>query len=352
MLHTVHMFRKIDTNKYYALLGALQTLSKIHKTRFYTKQRQSYFELLKEHGIILILTRIEYEDGLSYSAIEIIMNPMRLLNTDDYLTLAELHHLSKIESKFKEVFEPIKKQFYKKRENKRSIFNFQNLDSYKLKRVDFAINIETEFIEYYMKLIKRSNIPNGFYQVSKYDKVSKRRKPFEDSFYLKSIKNSSVTINCYNKGKQLKSQGLPSSELAKLTIRFEVQCKYSKIYPLGKNKINKLSFFLNDKLSDDILEYYFKKTVGFGDYYTLQEAKNLVQSHTRIRLKKKEALLKTLEIVSKKRGVWKARKGVDDKKAFDAYIKDLHKLGINPVTIPNNWEIECLPCLFGLENEE
>jgi hypothetical protein len=63
-------------------------------------------------------------------------------------------------------------------------------------------------------------------------------------------------------------------------------------------------------------------------------------------------LLDTLELVSKKRGIWKARKCVDDKKSFDASIKALYELKVNPVTIPYNWKIDYLPCLLKLEKEE
>ncbi|MBW7476672.1 hypothetical protein K0T92_18295 [Paenibacillus oenotherae] len=353
MLHTIHLFKKINTSMYYALHRTFLKMAKANKVRFYEKHRQAYCELLKDRGINLILTRVEFEDGLSYSAIEIIMNPMRLLNHDDFVNLAELQHSSEIKKEFTKVFEPIKKIFHQDRKNKDLKFIFHKLDSYKFKRVDLAINIETEHIEYYMKLIRRGNIPDGFIQASNYNKTSKRTKPLEDSFYLKGIKkNASVTINCYNKGKQLKNKKLPGAKDAKWTIRFEVQCEYNKLYPLTRNEGNNLSFFLSDELSEDILGFYFKKTVGFGDYYTLSNARNIIQSQEGLGQKKKDALLDTLDMVNQKRGIWKARKHVDDKKSFDTRIKALHELNVNPVTIPANWKIDHLPCLLKLGHEE
>jgi hypothetical protein len=66
-----------------------------------------------------------------------------------------------------------------------------------------------------------------------------------------------------------------------------------------------------------------------------------------MRPEKKEALLEILELVNVKRGIWKARKTASDKKELDKWIKQLHEIGVNPVTIPIADGMEYLPCLFG-----
>lgn len=354
MLHTVHMFCKIKTDFYSALYRTLLKLSKLNKVRFYDKGTATYCELLKDYGLNLILKRSELEDGISYSAFEIIMNPMRLLNPDDYYQLADMQHSKAIYTEFEKVFKPIKKEFNQDKRNKQLKFKLDKTDSYKFKRVDFAVNIVTEDIENYMNLIKRSNIPDSFYQETKYDKSSKRRKPFEDSFYLvgrNKANKATVTINCYHKGKQLKNKKLPcTDERAKYTIRFEVQCEYNKTYALTKSEAfgkDGFSYFLSNEVSEDNLKFYYKKTIGFGDYYTLSKAKEIIQGK-RMKKEKKVALLEILDIVNEKRGIWKARKNTPDKKLFNKYIKEIHELGVNPVTIPVSWKIEHLPCLFDL----
>jgi len=357
MLHTVHMFCKIKTDFYSALYKTLLKLSKLNKVRFYDKGTATYCELFKDNGLNLILKRNEFEDGISYSAFEIIMNPTRLLNPEEYYQLADMRHSAAIYRKFEKVIELIKKEFNKDKRNKLFKFKLDKLDSYKFKRVDFAVNIETELIERYMKLIERGNIPNGFHPYTIYDKSCKRSKPAKDSFYLlgkNKAKKDTVTINYYNKGQQLKNRKLPCDKRAKHTIRLEVQCEYIKTYTLTKSEaFNKQGFlyFLSKEVSDDILRFYYNKTIGFSDYYPLSKAKEIILS-TKMKQKKKNVLVGTLDLVNKKRGIWKARETVSDKKEFDKHIKEIHKCGVNPVTIPVNWKIDYLPCLFDLVSDE
>ncbi|KOR90569.1 hypothetical protein AM231_16530 [Paenibacillus solani] len=285
------------------------------------------------------------------------MNPMRLLDENDYLQLASMENSKAIYAAFKRAFEPIKKKFESKRRNRNFKFNLHLLDAYSFKRVDFAVNIYTEHIKLYMKLIKRSNVPNGFQQFVTYKESSKRWEPPEHSFYLfrkskSGSKSSRVTLNiqCYDKGEQLKEHNLACDERAEYTIRFEVQCHYNKVYRIIKhNGLNKQGFsqFLREDISEQELQKYFKKTIGYGNYYTLSKAKERIGS-TRLSLEMKQSLIETLELVSAKRGIWKAKEIAVDKKEFDKRIKKLHKIGVNPVTIPMTEGIDYLPCLFDL----
>jgi hypothetical protein len=352
MLHTVHMFCKVKTDFYYALSKTLHKLSKLNESKFYSRDNGSFYcELLKDHGINLILKRIEQVDGPSYSALEVIMNPMRLLDSNEYYQLTDTKHFEDINLEFQKVFKPIKKEFGRNKQNKYFKFKLDKLESYSLKRVDFAINIETEEIEQYMGLIVRANIPDGFHQYVEYDKSSKRRKPPKGSFYI-SEKNKdhkpTVTVNCYNKGEQLKERNLPCNEKANKTIRFEVQCHYNKTYSITRSEGFEnygFQYILCGEVSFKTLRFYYKKTIGLGDYYSLSKAKEIIQSK-RMKKEKKDGLIKILDLVNEKRGIWKARMKMENKKDFDDKIKALHKHGVNPVTIPVKWGIEYLPCLF------
>lgn len=362
MQHTVHIFCKLDYHFYSALFKVLQELSNSNHTKFYPEKDGNYHchLLLKETGIKLILRSLEYEEGISYKALEIIMNPMRLLDVNDYLQLATMEHSKSIYAAFKKAFIPIKKKFESKKRNRQFKFKLHLLDIYSFKRVDFAINFYTEHIKLYMKLIKRANIPNGFQLFLKYRPSSKRYEPTEHSFYIfrtsksntKSRPHVTLNIQCYDKGEQLKENDLPcEDERANYTIRFEVQCYYNKVYRImKKNQLSKQGFshFLREDISQNELLKYFKKTIGFGDYYTLSKAKGIIEGK-RMQPRQKEALIRTLELVSYKRGIWKAKVAVEDSKEFDKCIKKLHELGINPVTIPMTEGLDYLPCLFSIE---
>ncbi|WP_240417383.1 hypothetical protein [Paenibacillus periandrae] len=360
MLHTVHMFCEIDYFYYEALFNSLKKLSKSNGAKFYKEKDGTYHcHLLQKNGLILILRQVK---SSYYSGLEIIMNPIRLLygnENDAYFLLADMKHYRAICKAFVKLFKPIKQEFERIKGNKHHKFKLHMLNSYSFKRVDFAVNIYTEHIKFYMELIKRANIPDDFHLFVKDDPASKRKKPPKDSFYIfkKDKKGkATLTINCYNKGKQLKDEQLPcdDEELAKSTIRFEVQCRYTKVYNLLKvNDSNEPDFWklLKKQLSDNILHYYFNRTIGYGDYVPFPKAREIIRSK-RMKQEKKDALIGTLELVNKKRGIWKARETVSDKKKFDKHIKELHQLGVNPVTIPLDWKIGYLPCLFDLMQYE
>jgi hypothetical protein len=359
MQHTVHMFIKLDYHVYSALFRVLLEMSRSSCSKFYLEGDRSYHcHLLKEKGLILILRYTEFEGEISYCALEIIMNPMRLIIEDEYLQLATMKHSKAIYSAFTKAFNLIKKKFESNRLNKNLKFKLHQLDSYSYKRIDFANNFYTEHIKLYMKLIKRANIPNGFQQFLKYKESSKRYEPTEHSFYLFRRSNSksksnrtTLTINCYDKGEQMKENNLPcEDERVEHTIRFEVQCYYNKVYRIIKSKNlckQGYSQFLHGDISEDVLLNYFKKSVGLGDYYTLSKAKETVLS-TRINQETKRGLIETLVLINDKRGVWKAKETVSDKEEFNKRIKKLNELGINPVTIPVAEGIDYLPSLFDM----
>lgn len=359
MQHTVHMFYRLDAQFFSSLFNVLKQLSRSKQSKFYREKDGSYHcHLLKKNGLLLILRRSELEEGISYYAFEIIMNPMRLLNEDEFVNLATMKHCKAIYTAFKNAINPIKKKFEGRKRNRNMKFMLHQLDSYSYKRIDFATNFCTEHIKLYMKLIKRANVPEGFQLFKEYRRSSKRLVPTEHSFYIfktsrttANLDHVTLTINCYDKGQQLKENGLPcEDENARYTIRFEVQCRYNKVYWIIKNnKLAKQGFsqFLRDDIGNHVLHYYFKKSIGFGDYYSLSKAREILHSK-RMKSETKEALLAVLELVNEKRGIWKAKESISDKKAFEKHVKKLHELGINPVTIPVSWGIEYLPCLFKL----
>ncbi|OMC75064.1 hypothetical protein BK121_03355 [Paenibacillus odorifer] len=359
MHHTVHMFYKFDYQYYSAIFTILQEIClDSHRIFFKDTDKSWQFHLLKDKGLLLILRHNEYSEGISYHALEIIMNPMRLLQEDDYYNLAESKYSKQIYKEFKRAFTPIRKKFKSKKSNKNLIFKFDNLDIYSFKRIDFAINICTDYVDLYMKLIKRADIPNGFQLYAPYDNISRRSKPPEDSFYIFRRSTSkgnhvTLTINCYKKGVQMIDNALPEHELSAKTIRFEVQCRYSKVYSIIRsNGLSKQGYsqFLDEVISTKVLDTYIKKTIGYGDYYTLPKAKSIVEG-TKLKLETKNALITTLEQVNEKRSIWKAKEASADQKKFIKSIKKLHEIGINPVTIPIAEKVDYLSCFFDINNQ-
>lgn len=96
-----------------------------------------------------------------------------------------------------------------------------------------------------------------------------------------------------------------------------------------------------------MIDTYYKKIIGRGNWYTLQEATRKIRSH-HFNRQKEERLLKALKLVNDCRSVAKAKAAHQgsDLDAFKRTLGDLASLGINPVTIPREWGIKHIPNLL------
>lgn len=184
-----------------------------------------------------------------------------------------------------------------------------------------------------------------------------------ESFYLKS---NSVTINYYSKYLQLlnKSQenvkkGYPPInqeilDASRNIYRFEVQCKYHKIYSMsqkakeaGNRSINKYKSLLDPILCVTIISNYYNKVIGKGDWYTLSTAIQIIKSKC-FNSQKEQHLINALKDVSRCRSLVKAKESCPIEKiaTFTRALNQLETLNINPVTIPREWHIEYIPNLL------
>lgn len=255
-----------------------------------------------------------------------------------------------------------------------------------MKRSDYCANFDLEELkipctkEQMMKLLKRADIPAHFAERTEYNPTSHRRKTDKNTFYLES---NSVTINCYDKYEQLiKEPNHPclNKEDAKNIIRFEIQCKYPKLYAMSKNHMcltaelepstptfsneqemdefymylltrQKITLpigaFLSDAISSEMIEIYFRRIVRSGDYYSLTKAKYLIEQLP-CHPKRKEKLIEALEKTNRYRGIHNAKLKSSGKDLMDykRQMNALDILGINPVTIPMDWDIEHIPNLL------
>lgn len=255
-------------------------------------------------------------------------------------------------------------------------------DDWSMSRADYCLNIDTEELglpctaKQLMKLVKRGNIPKHFEERKEYDLTSHRLRSDPNSFYLQS---KSLTINFYRKYSQ-QSPNHPNyanREASFNVIRFEIQCKYPKLYTI-RNKYapkeadstydnNELleeiyydyiengisppgirpDFILEDTISHEILEKYIYKIIRKGDYFTLEDAKEIIESYN-FRLDKEERLFYALDVISKARGISAAMKKLpnSERADFKRSLKELDEILVNPVTIPRKWNIRHIPNPF------
>ena len=288
--------------------------------------------------------------------VEVKINPKILGGIHDYLTAATYDDMEAAIINFN-------------RESKRISRILCDFRYYRLKRIDYCINFHLDELapggspEQVMKLIRRGDIPTHYKEWTEYDDTARRWKSKPSSFYLK---NNSANINCYSKYMELlersqerESKGLSpipqiTLDMAKGIVRFEVQCKYHKTYALskkaeeaGNHQCNKYESALNNTACLNAVRYYYKKSIGKGDWYTLQDAVHIIHSKHFHRQKEKR-LIEALAQVNQCRSLYKAKSSYegDDLKAFKNTLSDLSNLGINPVTIPKDWGIKHIPNLL------
>ena len=289
------------------------------------------------------------------------INPKVLVGIRDYLTAASSEDLKRVETQFN--IEAGKISPYL------SMFKY-----YSMTRTDYCLNVDVDELnlgcsaKQLITLIRRGDIPNHFTEWAEYDEKTHRKETNKNAFYLQS---KSLTINCYCKHAQLLVEfpECPDLENSRNLVRFEVQCKYPKVYSMAKNKrydsdlyksitdeyfygvvphglriTNPIDILLSDRIADDIVRRYFNKIIREGDYLTLDCARWIIEKHN-FRNDKKERLIWTLETINNHRGISKAKDRISniDLKDFKRSLSDLDDILVNPVTIPRNWGIEHIP---------
>lgn len=362
----VHQLIK-DFKKYSAQTGSIQMyhVDKMGKytnyptntsTRNLLPTNLKIYYYKKNIGIKWLLKYNSWGDNMTSYRIEATINPKILAHINDYITAATLEDMDTAIFNFNleaERISPLLKKF----------------EHYSINRIDYCLNFYVNELlpncntEQIMRLIKRGNIPSSFTEWTEYDAISHRTKSRPNSFY---IMNSSVTINCYDKHSQLQIRSLTNTknnlstlsqvtlDSAKGIIRFEVQCKYHKIYALihksclmENDNLNKPINLLSKEVCYEIISHYFNKTIGLGNWYTLHNAIGhiLAQGFNR---QKEERLITALRTVNKYRSIAKAKSMCPEAelRSFKATLKELSSLCINPVTIPEEWRISYIPNLL------
>lgn len=157
-------------------------------------------------------------------------------------------------------------------------------------------------------------------------------------------KGKSLNINIYHKQTELEKRHLefdPDTDYD--FLRIEVQVKKRKLNTLVKKfglKGRELQYLVTPEIERYVLDYYVNRLTGKGLYVTYDRAMNIIDNSGYTK-NKKEHLKKVIEAVAKKHGIAKVLEQVENGKITDLgtfktvkrYLKEIEKLGINPVTI-------------------
>ena len=401
-LHTYTMFIIVSWYEIVGLLNDFKAYRKIDKHLKQPYPKDEKIRFTKSDGSVKEVYswyKVEYDEDVdrgvrwelrffnnyNFFIVEVTINPRNLLGENDYLSISDESYFDKTVETYNTLAAKISP-------------HLRCFELYRIKRVDPCLNIDTEELRYpcskdqLMILLKQGNIPNGF--AEPYNNDSHRR-GYKNSFYLvpksKSGKKRWLRINCYSKYHELleNSPDNPCLEYSKNIIRFEPQCKQNKVRELRKFTETKLSCnrptiqidglnftspiseseitreLLSDKTMKSIIYKEFHRTILGGDYYSLRHARKKIDS-LNICSSRKSLMTWAVELVNRYHGIYKAKQQLQKemKKAEESEDKDViqkamldssrfyYALGylvdndINPVTIPNGWNIPYMPGLF------
>lgn len=304
----------------------------------------TYF--LSDEGFHKIVLKNNYRINPKkyYMGISITINPIRLIDKENKLRLTNEKDIEEIEGSFNSIIKSISPYL-------------DNFFNWKVERIDYTIDLKVKKVAEYIKLFQRSNNPYNFKM--QYSKTGKERKQLKDSYYLIS---KSVTINFYDKEQQQRKQGYSEEEIAaaKNTLRFEVQIHKPKVYNIqNKHEFNsrELYHYLELHHSREQIIKYYCSTIGTGNYMKKDKAIRIINK-SKYKENTKENLINILGLIAKKRSVVKAKEefliNIKDeeelkkqKAIFSEYLRKIRVLGINPVTIPEDWKDSDLENLLG-----
>lgn len=296
--------------------------------------------------------------------VRVIINPKALIESN-YITAAQENDLEMVEKIYNNEaakISPILLAF----------------GSCSINRADYCLNIDLKELgipctpEQMIYLIKQGNVPKSCIERKAKSRKQHRSIPDPYSFYLES---ESYVINFYWKYAQQKEKhpNFAFRDLSRNVIRFEVQSRYPRLYSYSKGikyeskyytatdelSMNELyERIINDiknpsipidvmlmgKVSDKVVRKELFRVIGKGDYFTLDDARSIVETYN-FRRDKEERLIYALEMVNESRGIEKAKAKMygPDLDDFKRSLKDLDNMLINPVTIPRRWDIRYIP---------
>lgn len=254
--------------------------------------------------------------------------------------------------------------------------NYYRDNSFKLRRIDYALDIATS-PEQYIQLIKwgkgirRKSFERLEFEdsncvdiaelvgvdISVDDLIDDDEPDFddmEDLFHEYSsdtkyiyYKSKSVNINIYLKGEQLQKDRLISNYNPLYDfLRIEIQVKKNKLNSLNrKHGVHGREFHQMPipEYEAEVLSYYINQLTGTGHYVTHDRAKEIIDDYNCTSTKKAK-LKKVLYLISRYQSVKtvldKVKNGeITELGAFStvqSYMREIQDMGINPVTISRN----------------
>lgn len=269
--------------------------------------------------------------------IEIKLKPKLLIDPQNYSDVTCFYELKDVENEFNKIIWTY-------------ISGLPGFFYWKCERIDFAVTITTRLVPKYIKLLKMGDIYKPFKQLADIFLHE------EGSVYLMSDSQDGVIINFYDKYDELSKNkpfiGKEDNYVRAINkLRLEVQCKEQKLWNIRAREnlqsMTLLDFCGDISICKNVISEYFLMIAGKQDYYKLENAITKMREAKYDRKYTDEELINTLKFINKAGCIWKAVELFEKKRnAFEKRIREIKRLGINPVLISDECEESHVENLF------
>lgn len=362
MLHVINFYYLTTSKNYNTLFSKLKIyLSAIDYNLYPDKNNTNRYQCYKTHAFNEIgfssINLCRYFGAKSGCYIELVVNCPKLIYNGDETKLANVTDYDIFEEKFNRIIQHLNHEVF-------GTNLLPTLNGWQVRRIDYAVDIVTPFVNEYTAIFNKGYIPKGF-SLKEY---------YNTSFHIKS---DACNYNFYNKTEELAVKH--NIHINNNVLRLEVQCKTDKIrklikyYDLHSNNISLLwsetiaknviteavsrvigpyDFFpLNiiiDKIYDSDLPkaykydaYQLTKLLN-SDIFNLSELRQIIDSSDEY----KKDITKELLHLHKKRLTEKRFNKIKEriKNINYSYAKSyLNKINLSPIAIPQNCQAKYLP---------
>ena len=289
--------------------------------------------------------------------IELVVNCPKLIYNGDETKLANVADYDIFEEKFNRIIQHLSHEVF-------GTNLLPTLNGWQVRRIDYAVDIVTPFVNEYTAIFNKGYIPKGF-SLKEY---------YNTSFHIKS---DACNYNFYNKTEELAAKH--NIHISNNILRLEVQCKTEKIRKLINNyphPNNNLLSLWNQTIAKNVIAEAVKRVIGTYDFFpvnTLREKINdsnlpKAYKHYACQLTKllncdifnlselrqimdssdeyKKDITKELLHLHKKRLTEKRFNKIKEtiKNINYSYAKSyLNKINLSPIAIPQNCQAKYLP---------
>ena len=259
---------------------------------------------------------------------EIKLQPIRLLRPNELVQLSQVNDFSDIAKGFHLVIGKLLNTGSRVPEDYR-------IDKWSVRRVDYALNYFTPYMDAYISVLHNGWIPTGFHN-------DEENKNYATSLYLIS---KSVNLNFYDKYAQLSTKKYLTEndiEVARNLLRFEVQCEKKELERLSRRfGLGKMTIvdFWNSNIARYVLHSRIASVIGELGFQRLSDAKDSLTGSGRMTAVYRKLLTMIAHAPNAKVAKETFCNAGYNSNRYEQYLYAIRKQGVNPITIPNDADL-------------